>query len=179
MQMAKSEIWQVIQEKWPTTTQGQGISYFDLADKMSSFLETQPVNIVGVNHFGVVVEDIDISRSSLDSISRGLFNPAPKVWVESYKVYVGRFSVNNLELELIEPSGKSFFANHLREYGQTLQHISFGVTGIEKALQFLKQNCVELIDEMPRKGAHGKVAFANPHNFRPWYLELCEINAEN
>jgi hypothetical protein len=175
--MAKSEIWKIIQEKWPAKLRGQTISYFDLADKISSFLENQSVNIVAVNHFGVVVEDIDISGASLDSISPGLFKLASKVWVESYKVYVERFNVNNLEFELIEPSGKSFFADHLRDYGQTLQHISFGVTGIEKSLQFLKNNQVELIDEMPKKGAHGKVAFANPRNFRPCYLELCEINA--
>jgi methylmalonyl-CoA/ethylmalonyl-CoA epimerase len=175
--MAKSEIWQIIQKKWPAMLKGQRVSYFDLADKLSSFIENKSIIIVSVSHFGVVVEDIEASCASLDCVLPGLFMPITKVRVEPYKVYVSRFNVNNIEIEFIEPYGKSFFEDHLKEHGQTLQHISFSVTNIEKSLQLLKSNHVELIDEIPRKGAHGKVAFANPQEFRPYYLELCEIDA--
>jgi hypothetical protein len=176
--MAKSEIWQIIQKNWPAILHGRRISYFDFAKKLSLFVESRSVVIVSVSHFGVVVEDIDASCGSLDNVFPGVFSPVSKVWVEPYKVYVARFNVNNIEIEFIEPSGKSFFEDHLKEHGQTLQHITFAVTNIEKSLQLLKDSHVELVDEIPRKGAHGKVAFANPHDFWPCYLELCEINAK-
>jgi len=78
------------------------------------------------------------------------------------------------ELELIQPVGESLFFVHLNKNGESLQHVSFRVNGIENALNALKQGGVELVDTIPRVGSHGKVAFTKPAKLAPYYLELCE-----
>ena len=78
------------------------------------------------------------------------------------------------ELELIEPVGASFFLDFLRNNGERLQHLGFLVEDIHRCLNKLKKSGVKLIDEKPRSGSHGEVAFLKPASFGQTYMELCQ-----
>jgi methylmalonyl-CoA/ethylmalonyl-CoA epimerase len=69
----------------------------------------------------------------------------------------------NLLIELLEPTDPdSTVARFLERRGPGLHHLCFGTPDIREHLRDLKDKGVELIDETPRPGAHGQVAFLQP-----------------
>jgi methylmalonyl-CoA/ethylmalonyl-CoA epimerase len=48
------------------------------------------------------------------------------------------------------------------------------VRNIEEALAQLKDHGIQLIDEKPRRGAHGKVAFVHPKGAHGVLIELVQ-----
>jgi methylmalonyl-CoA epimerase len=69
----------------------------------------------------------------------------------------------NLFIELLEPTDPdSTVARFLERRGPGLHHLCFGTPDIREHLRDLKDKGVELIDESPRPGAHGEVAFLQP-----------------
>jgi methylmalonyl-CoA epimerase len=68
------------------------------------------------------------------------------------------------------PVGR-FMARH----GPGVHHIAFRVDDLKEELGRLKAQGVQLIDEAPRQGAHGKrIAFIHPKETGGVLFELCE-----
>ncbi|MBI2485573.1 MAG: methylmalonyl-CoA epimerase [Deltaproteobacteria bacterium] len=80
-------------------------------------------------------------------------------------------------LELLEPlSDNSPISNFLEKRGEGIHHICFIVDNIQSALNRLKEQGVQLIDESPRLGAYGaKVAFIHPKAMNGVLIELAEM----
>jgi methylmalonyl-CoA/ethylmalonyl-CoA epimerase len=80
------------------------------------------------------------------------------------------------KLELIEPSSPtSGVARFLEKRGPGLHHIAYRVTDLAATLDRLAARGVELIDRVPRSGAHGhKVAFIHPRSSGGVLVELVE-----
>ena len=76
-------------------------------------------------------------------------------------------------LESVEPDGA--IARHIEKRGEGIHHIALEVDNIEKTLEELKAKGLALIDQKPRRGAHGsKIAFLHPKGTYGVLLELCE-----
>jgi len=84
--------------------------------------------------------------------------------------------VGDTAIELMQSTTpEGVLAKFIEKRGQGIQHISYQVDDIEKALEDLKAKGVSLIDERPRKGAHNsKVAFVNPKSTYGVLIELVE-----
>jgi methylmalonyl-CoA/ethylmalonyl-CoA epimerase len=80
-------------------------------------------------------------------------------------------------VELLEPlSDNSPISNFLEKRGEGIHHICFIVDNIQSALNRLKEQGVQLIDESPRQGAYGaKVAFIHPKAMNGVLIELAEM----
>ena len=80
-------------------------------------------------------------------------------------------------VELLEPlSDNSPISNFLEKRGEGIHHICFIVDNIQTALNRLKEQGVQLIDESPRQGAYGaKVAFIHPKAMNGVLIELAEM----
>ena len=80
-------------------------------------------------------------------------------------------------VELLEPlSDNSPISNFLEKRGEGIHHICFIVDNIQSALNRLKEQGVQLIDESPRQGAYGaKVAFIHPKAMNGVVIELAEM----
>lgn len=79
------------------------------------------------------------------------------------------------ELELVEPlASDSGVAKFLEKRGEGIHHICFEVDDIEAVLQDLAARGVRLIDEQPRRGAQGRVAFLHPKSTHGVLIELIE-----
>lgn len=98
--------------------------------------------------------------------------------VEEQKVRAAFFGVGETNLELLFPtSPDSPISNFLEQKKGRggLHHICIEVSGLEKHLEELKKQGVQLIDEKPRIGAHGKrIAFVHPKSTGGVLLELSE-----
>ena len=95
--------------------------------------------------------------------------------VPEQAVRVAFLPVGESEIELVEPlSTSSGVARFLEKRGEGLHHICLEVDDIEAALQDLAAQGVRLIDEQPRQGVHGRVAFLHPKSAHGVLIELIE-----
>ena len=177
-------IWDHLERQWPVTIGGRGVGtvapascrrvgYREARQETHDFLAANGVIPRAFSHYGVVVANADGVLAALSDLIDLAAPPLKKDWVEAYKVSVSRVDLQGTELELIEPAGQSAFADFLGEHHDGLQHLAFQVADVERCLRSLKAAGVDLIDETPRSGSHGKVGFARPRPFAPLHLELC------
>lgn len=119
------------------------------------------LKIRGVEHVAIAVDDIDAALAKYREVF-GL-TAGEREYVESQKTETARLPLGFSALELISPRGNESLARFLDRRGPGLHHIAIEVEEIEKALQFLDEMGVPLVDRAPRIGAQGhKVAFVHP-----------------
>ena len=80
-------------------------------------------------------------------------------------------------IEFLEPLHEtSPISNYLKNKGNSIHHICFETSDIEKDLEELKSKGIKLIDEKPRRGAHGSlIAFVNPKALGGILIELMQF----
>lgn len=126
----------------------------------------------GIHHLGVAVEDLD---EAVDTYQR-LFSAeverretVPEQGVEAAAVRVGESRVELLaSLGEETPVGK-FLANR----GPGMHHVAYEVSDLDRELENLAEQGVELIDERPHRGLFGlEVAFVHPHSMHGVLAEL-------
>jgi len=129
--------------------------------------------IQGVGHIGVLVRDLEESvRRYRELFGATLLEVKT---VEEQGVRVGMLSFpRGPHIELLEPLPNSRMAAALEKRGEGIQHISFDVDDIESDLVRLKESAVSLIDESPRRGVEGRVAFLHPRATNGVLVELCQ-----
>jgi methylmalonyl-CoA/ethylmalonyl-CoA epimerase len=130
------------------------------------------VQAKGIHHLGVAVEDLD---EALDTYRR-LFgaevehrDTVPEQGVEAAAVRVGDSRVELLaSLGDETPVGK-FLASR----GPGMHHVAFEVSDLQRELDGLAEQGVELIDEEPHRGLFGlEVAFVHPDSVHGVLAEL-------
>jgi methylmalonyl-CoA/ethylmalonyl-CoA epimerase len=136
-------------------------------------METQ-MKILKIDHLGIAVNSMDEGKSFWSDVLGLSFEGAETV--AEQKVTTAFFPVGESEVELLEstsPDGP--VAKFIEKKGTGFQHVAFRVENIEEALAELKAKGVQLIDQVPRKGAGGaKIAFLHPKATGGVLVELCE-----
>ena len=126
-----------------------------------------------INHIGIAVNNIqDFITLYRDVL--GLEYSGEEI-VEDQKVKVAFFDIGESRIELLEPTAPdSPVAKFIEKRGEGMHHLSVSSENIEKDLEEMKKKGIRLIDEVPRKGAHGtKIAFIHPKETKV-LLELTE-----
>lgn len=127
-----------------------------------------------VDHIGIAVRSLD---EVIPYYTNTLGCPLMKIEeVESQKVRVAFIDAGNIKLELLEPMDPSSpIHKFLEKRGEGIHHIAFGVENIEKRMEELKNDGVQLLNEEPKNGAGGAlVAFLHPKSSNGVLYELCE-----
>src|SRR5262245_16606 len=130
--------------------------------------------VKAINHIGIAVRSIDAQRPYYEGTLGGVFEGVEVV--ADQKVRVGFFRVNDVRLELLEPTDpSSTIAAFLDKRGEGLHHVAFTVEDLPARIAELKQAGLRLIDESPRPGAHHmQIAFIHPKSTFGMLTELCE-----
>jgi methylmalonyl-CoA epimerase len=130
------------------------------------------VQAKGIHHLGVAVEDLD---EAVDTYRR-LFgaevehrDTVAEQGVEAASVRVGESRVELLaSLGDETPVGK-FLASR----GPGMHHVAYEVSDLQRELEGLAEQGVELIDEKPHRGLFGlEVAFVHPDSVHGVLAEL-------
>ena len=80
-------------------------------------------------------------------------------------------------LELLEPTGpETGVGRFIERRGEGLHHLALTVTDIAGKLQTLKTLDRDLIDQKPREGLSGTIAFVHPRSVFGILTELVESN---
>ena len=126
-----------------------------------------------IDHIGIVVRDIQEARKVYEA-ALGL--PLKEVTeMPDQKVEIAFLPVGKSNIELVQPTtDDSSIAKFLEKRGEGIHHICIEVEDIEAALAQLKAHDVQLIDEVPRQGVHGQVAFIDPKGAHGVLIELVE-----
>jgi methylmalonyl-CoA/ethylmalonyl-CoA epimerase len=125
-----------------------------------------------IDHIGIAVRNLDETVA--------FYHQVMGLEVSSSEVFNGMkiafLRIGDSELELLEdmtPDGA--IARHIAKRGEGMQHVAYRVANIEQALQEMRAQGVELIDERPRPGArHARVAFLHPKSTRGVLIEFVE-----
>ncbi len=126
-----------------------------------------------LDHVGIVVANIDDSlKTYCDQLG---FKLLERTEIPEQKVVAAFLDGGNSTIELISPTdAESGTAKYLANRGEGTHHIAYEVSDIVAALAELKAEGVRLIDETPRQGVHGKVAFVHPKATHGMMIELLQ-----
>jgi methylmalonyl-CoA epimerase len=100
---------------------------------------------------------------------------AERVEIPEQKVVAAFLDAGNSTIELISPTDSdSGTAKYLANRGEGTHHVCYEVDDIEAELAELKAQGVRLIDEKPRHGVHGLVAFVHPKAANGMMIEILQ-----
>lgn len=128
----------------------------------------------GIDHIGIVVEDISVSLPLFRDIM-GLELLGTEVISED-DVKVASLAVGESRIELIEPLKEETPAfRFLKKKGESIHHVALLVHNLEETLKRLRKAGLDIIDDRSQTGAMGrKVAFIHPRSCHGILVELCE-----
>ena len=141
---------------------------------------SKPKHLKKIDHIGVAVNDLQ-EAVALYTVLLGQGTQHQEV-VESESVSTAFFDVGGVAIELLQATDPaSPIAKFIAKQGRGgVHHICFEVDDIHAKLAELKAQGVTLIDEIPKKGAHGKwVAFVHPKSAANVLIELSSTYSEN
>lgn len=126
-----------------------------------------------IDHIGIVVRDIDQALLVYETALGLALHDVLEV--PDQQVRVAFLPVGESNIELVQPTAaESSTARFLEKRGEGIHHICLQVDDIEAVLEQLKAQGVPLIDQAPRQGAHGRIAFVHPRGTHGVLLELVE-----
>lgn len=130
-----------------------------------------------IDHVAVVVRDIDEALPRYAALF-GLTAPEGVRTVDAQGVrlcFLPTGAAPAARIELIQPiDAHSGVARFLESRGEGLHHVCFGTTDVAAELARLDAAGAELIDQAPRPGADGSVAFIHPRTLSGVLWELLE-----
>ncbi|MDE2571951.1 MAG: methylmalonyl-CoA epimerase [bacterium] len=143
---------------------------------MSENLKTGPSG--AIDHVAIVVRDLE---RSLELYTKTLgFRQAYREIVADQNVEAVGLQAGESVIELLRPlSQDSPLVTYLGDAESRLHHTAYRVANIAAELARLRDAGVRLIDEQPRRGAHGNlIAFLHPKSTGGVLIELCQFVGE-
>ena len=139
---------------------------------------TEVCTVNYIDHVGVAVKDIEASLAFFKEVFD--VPDAQIELLEDQGVRATLIEVGQTRLELLEPtSPESGVGRFIERRGEGLHHLAFNVTDISGKLQTLKTMGVDLIDQTPREGLSGTIAFIHPKSVFGILTELVESNPKS
>ena len=131
-----------------------------------------------MDHIGIACDDLDQSSNFWKLI--GLLQGDDEL-VEDQGVVTRFFSTSSNDpstpkIELLQPKGPDTpIGKFLSKRGPGVQQVCFRVEDLEAMIALLLENDIQMIDNEPRKGAHGAlIAFVHPKSTGGVLVELAQ-----
>ena len=131
-----------------------------------------------LDHIGIACDNLDDSSSFWSLL--GLIQGDDEL-VEDQGVTTRFFSTSEKDpstpkIELLEPTGGDTpIGKFLSKRGPGVQQICFRVEDLESVISLMLENGIQMIDTVPRKGAHGAmIAFVHPKSTGGVLVELAQ-----
>ncbi len=128
-----------------------------------------------IEHIGIAVKSLEVSIPLYEQLLGQECYAIEEV--AEQKVKTAFFKIGQTKIELLEstdPEGP--IGKFLEKKGEGVHHIAFATEdGLQKTLDQLSEQGIQLIDKTPRKGAEGmNIAFLHPKSTGGILTELCE-----
>lgn len=127
---------------------------------------------IKLNHLGIAVNDLDAAAQIYQTLG---LHVEHVVDVPEQNVRVAFIPLGESTIELVQPtSPDSAVARFLEKNGEGLHHIAIQVEDINGSLRELQAHNIQLIDQTPRQGAEGLIAFLHPKSTGRVLIELVQ-----
>ena len=137
-------------------------------------MSQKPFKILGIEHVGIAVDDLNgISDIFGDLLGLELCS---REKIDDQQVITDIYKTESGKLEFLKAADENSSISHfIEKKGPGMHHIALLVDNLQAALDYLKDQGIQLIDESPRIGAEGfKIAFLHPKSTGGVLIELCE-----
>ncbi|SMP67451.1 methylmalonyl-CoA epimerase [Neorhodopirellula lusitana] len=127
-----------------------------------------------LNHIGIAVRSLDEQKTFYGETLGAEYEGTEDV--PSQKVKVAFYKLNDVRLELLEPTDpESPIAKFIEKRGEGMHHMAFTVDDLQARIDELKSEGLRMIDQTPRPGAHHmQIAFIHPKSSGGVLTELCQ-----
>ncbi|MBI5324605.1 MAG: methylmalonyl-CoA epimerase [Ignavibacteriae bacterium] len=127
-----------------------------------------------INHIGIAVKNLDESIETFRKIFA--FENIHREIVVEQKVEIASFKVGEILIELTSPINEnSPISKFLEKKGEGIHHIAFETDDVNKELERLSDEGVQLINKSATDGAHNmKIAFLHPKSTNGVLIEICQ-----
>ncbi len=132
------------------------------------------MDVTRIDQVGIAVEDLD---AMLDLYARAFgIHPVSREHVERDGVEEAMLEVAGVHLQFVQSAREdSPIERFIERRGPGLHHLGIAVRDLPAALEHLRNEGVELIDEEPRLGGSGhRIAFVHPRSTGGILIELIE-----
>ena len=137
-----------------------------------------PTGFLRIDHIGIVVQELDAALQTYCDMMG--FRLLQRITIAEQLVEAAFLDGGNGTIELIAPTDStSGTARFLQTRGEGTHHICFEVEDIEASLAALAAQGLRLIDEKPRQGVHGLVAFVHPKATHGTMIELLQRTGDH
>ena len=121
----------------------------------------RPSKVGALNHIGIACNDLEASVQQY----RDLFDsPAP--WYaasEEMGLRAAFIEQGETHIELIQSMRPdTVIAKFIEKYGEGIHHMAFTVDDVDAKLQQLLELGLPMLDQVPREGLGGRIAFTHP-----------------
>ncbi|MFH1080829.1 MAG: VOC family protein [Pseudomonadota bacterium] len=127
-----------------------------------------------IHHVAIAVKNLNKSLSVYTDV---LGLRARVQELEAYSLRLAFIEVGEVLIELLQPTSENDqlgLYEFMQEKGEGLHHIAYEVIDIQKTIKLLKENQVRMIDESPKPGADGIIAFAERESMGGVLVEFVE-----
>tara|TARA_B100000282_G_scaffold288409_1_gene257035 strand:- start:1468 stop:1887 length:420 start_codon:yes stop_codon:yes gene_type:complete len=134
---------------------------------------------IRLDHIGIAVNDLNQAEKFWNLLGISANQPDEEVTDQGV---ITRFMPISKEMstpasiELLEPTGENTpVGKFIAKRGVGIQQICFEVSNLNDLIKKLIMNGINMIDEIPRDGAHGKmIAFVHPKSTGGVLVELAQ-----
>ncbi|MEX1020921.1 MAG: methylmalonyl-CoA epimerase [Litorilinea sp.] len=128
-----------------------------------------------IDHVGIVVEDLDAAVQTYRLLG---FRETARLPIPDQHIIAAFMQSGDSSIELIASTDPtSGTARFLHNRGEGVHHICYVVDDLPGTLAALQQQGLRLIDQKPRQGAHGEIAFLHPKAAHGVLIELLARHA--
>lgn len=132
-----------------------------------------PCTVGHVNHVGIAVSSVAqalrLYRTLFDSPETAIIE-APALGVRAAIIVQGETHVELLEP--VDPDGA--IGRFIRDHGEGLHHVAFNVDNVDAKVKQLQAMGIRMLDQVPRQGLTGRIAFIHPSATRGSLIELVQ-----
>ena len=129
-----------------------------------------------IDHIGIAVKNIEQSVAFFTSIF-GVPKPTISEILDQ-QVKATLIEIGQTRIELLEATNDdSPVGRFISSKGEGLHHLALNVDSISDKLETLKELNIDLIDQSPREGLSGTIAFIHPNSVFGVLTELVESDS--
>ena len=129
-----------------------------------------------IDHIGIAVKNIEQSVAFFTSIF-GVPKPTISEILDQ-QVKATLIEIGQTRIELLEATNDdSPVGRFISSKGEGLHHLALNVESISDKLETLKELNIDLIDQSPREGLSGTIAFIHPKSVFGVLTELVESDS--
>ena len=127
-----------------------------------------------IEHIGIAVQDIDYSNRLFSKILGKDIGKLENVETEG--VITSIFQIGESKIELVAATNnESPISKYLSKHKEGVHHVAFYVEDIKEEMKRLKKEGIQLLNEIPKKGADNKlICFLHPRDTNGVLIELCQ-----